>query len=1221
MHALLVVDEADQRGRLVECALHERLDVGRRLLGLDRELAGSVLDADAQFHGASFVDGCGRVQGTGARGPSRRERHAVGERRAIGPRRGPGARMSEVVDTVTAMSENQPASALPEASNPRRVRLDPSQAAVLDAPADESLAVVGAPGSGKTTTLVELLAHRAAADGLGPDGVLALAPGRTQATALRDRLAARIGGTVSGVRARTPQSLAFQIVREHRAATGAHAPSLRTGADDDALIGQLIEGRDDAAAGGAGVAAWFGFEPPITDEVMRLGGFRDEVRALIAAMNEYDVTPDELASLASHRPAWRGAAALAAEFAEVADLDRPGSIDVPGLLLEAASLLHAEAARDRYAIDAVRLVAVDDAHELTESARRLLVALEARGVTVVTFGDPDVATGVFRGGGAERATGWRPDDEPAPRRLLLSTVHRHGEGMRSLVSSAVARIGVRGEGRHRAALPSDSAPAGTVQTVVASSPVDEARAIASWLRRRHLEDGTEWRDMAVLVRSSGAIGPLSRLLARGEVPTTAVRAADPADDPAVAAIVRLALAAADPDAITGDTVTAVLESPLFGVDALRLRQLRRALRLRDHEAGGRRRADDLLVEAVMAPRDDSGLGVESGESTDRLGVRLPANHPALVAIRRLAGVIRTAREVAANGAVDEVLWSVWEGAGVADAWRRLALRGGAEGEVVDARLDAVVSLFDTAKRVVERAPSTTIAGFADAWTSRRVTADSLGGRADRDAVTLATPASVVGREFRVVAIAGVNDGAWPNLRIRDSLLGAQHLTEVVTGRGEGVSIVDRRREVLDDESRMFAQALSRAREHLLVTAIEGDDAQPSVLFRRLDAERLDLERLRLPSTLRELTGWLRSRARRLAADGSSARAEATALAALARAGVAGAHPDDWQGLRGWTTTRPLVEMPVGGADARGGARHSDGAERDPVVFAVRPSQIETFEACGIDWFVGAHSGGSTSSEMRLGTIVHASAEFAFATSGARLDYVGERLGELEPQSSWEVVKLERKMTDMLGGLESYLDSRQMAGVRVLGAERSFVIELPIAELDAVVRVTGTIDRIESDASGEVVVVDLKTGSKKPTKAEAATHAQMLAYQLAVRVGTIGVPTRRDRDELPAPPVDDGSPLDLAGATGGARLVFVGTGTAQQSEQSPMTDEVAHDFGQRLLRSAFGMAGLEMPPPGEPIGTEPTEAPAAFLAMPEAHCENEHRGAKNCRIHTVPEVTE
>ncbi|MGO2113285.1 MAG: UvrD-helicase domain-containing protein, partial [Pseudoclavibacter sp.] len=213
--------------------------------------------------------------------------------------------------------------------------LDETQRSVLAASRDEACVVVGAPGTGKTTTLVELLAHRVSTGALTADEVVALVPARAQAARLRDRIAARLGGTVSGSRARTPQSLAFEIVREFRAAAGRPAPALLTGADDDALIRDLIDGRDDPAER-------YGFSPPVTNEVLRLRGFRSELRDLKTAMSEYDVSPDELASYGNHRPVWRGAANLIDELEAVVGWQRDGAYVVPGVLLEAASIVHAE---------------------------------------------------------------------------------------------------------------------------------------------------------------------------------------------------------------------------------------------------------------------------------------------------------------------------------------------------------------------------------------------------------------------------------------------------------------------------------------------------------------------------------------------------------------------------------------------------------------------------------------------------------------------------------------------------------------------------------------------------------------------------------------------------------------------------------------------------------------------------------------------------------------
>ena len=49
-------------------------------------------------------------------------------------------------------------------------------------------------------------------------------------------------------------------------------------------------------------------------------------------------------------------------------------------------------------------------------------------------------------------------------------------------------------------------------------------------------------------------------------------------------------------------------------------------------------------------------------------------------------------------------------------------------------------------------------------------------------MALLTPAAAAGRQWRFVVVAGVQEGVWPDLRLRGSLLGSEHLVDVVTGR-------------------------------------------------------------------------------------------------------------------------------------------------------------------------------------------------------------------------------------------------------------------------------------------------------------------------------------------------------------------------------------------------------------------------------------------------------
>ena len=52
--------------------------------------------------------------------------------------------------------------------------------------------------------------------------------------------------------------------------------------------------------------------------------------------------------------------------------------------------------------------------------------------------------------------------------------------------------------------------------------------------------------------------------------------------------------------------------------------------------------------------------------------------------------------------------------------------------------------------------------------------DTLAARAQRaDAVEILTPASAAGREWPVVIVAGLQEGVWPNTRLRGELLGSR----------------------------------------------------------------------------------------------------------------------------------------------------------------------------------------------------------------------------------------------------------------------------------------------------------------------------------------------------------------------------------------------------------------------------------------------------------------
>jgi len=179
---------------------------------------------------------------------------------------------------------------------------------------------------------------------------------------------------------------------------------------------------------------------------------------------------------------------------------------------------------------------------------------------------------------------------------------------------------------------------------------------------------------------------------------------------------------------------------------------------------------------------------------------------------------------------EEVLWAVWSGSARGSGWpQRLesaALRGGDAGRRADADLDAVLALFAAAERIEERFSGTRgVENFLAELEAQEIPADSLAERAVRGAaVRILTAHRAKGLQWRLVVVASVQDGLWPDLRRRGSLLQADRL--------ERTGLVDAPppAALLAEERRLFYVACTRARERLVITAVRSpldDGPQPS----------------------------------------------------------------------------------------------------------------------------------------------------------------------------------------------------------------------------------------------------------------------------------------------------------------------------------------------------------------------------------------------------------
>ena len=1008
------------------------------------------------------------------------------------------------------------------------VQLDPTQQAALGSAA-RLLRVLGAPGSGKSTLAVELVAD-AVRRGARADQCLLLTASRTAAADLRERVTARIGGTTTQPLARTWQAFGFGILRAEAALRGDPAPRLLNGPEQDVVLRDLLAGH---AAGDAPGPNW----PESVRAALGTRGFRNELRDLLMRAVEHGQGPVDLEKLGYEhdRPEWVAAARVLEEYDEVTAFSRHGAYDPAWVLTAVGDQLEDDPAALARLRSRLGLIVVDDAQEVTSAAARLLRVLAPSGLRVVLLGDPDSAVQTFRGADPRfLADGWSALG--VGETIVLGSSHRLPSSHVAVSGRVVRRIGALAGGRQRQVRPGREG--GSVEVALLRSVAQEASHIGSVLRRAHLVEGVGWDEMAVIVRGSGRAATLRRLLTAAGVPVSTGTADTPVrDEPAVRpllAIIEEALAIArepkdEPHVIDPERAVGLLLSPVGGCDTVGLRRLRRLLRQEELSAGGGRSSDELLAELLTRPERARALGSEA-----RPAARVAGAIEAAVRAARLGeGRGGWAPDVTA----ESVLWAAWQGAGVADQWRRTALSFTPAAERADRDLDAVLGLFDEAAAFVDRLPQAGPDQFLDHFGSQDVPGDSLVARAQSGPrVELLTPQTSAGRQLRIVVVAGVQEGVWPDLRLRGSMLGSEELVDVLLDRPR--SLRSAQAAIRYDETRLFHVAVTRATERLLVTAVDNEDEQPSVYLDLVDpptGSRLEDEvrahtEVGRPMTLPGLVGELRRDA--VCPDPAVSTPALELLAQAARAGVRGADPATWWALRSLSDDRPVRE------------------DDQPV--RVSPSKVERFQQCGLSWFLSSVGGsGPSAGPASIGTLVHdILAEHADATEDELVAQVDRRWGRLGMPPGWLTERRRAEAHDMIGRYVAYRQVAAEHGWQRAAVEQEFAVSLGRA------RLSGRVDRLERDPLGRLRVVDLKTGARKPTASEITEHGQLGAYQVAV---------------------EEGGFAELGRASGGAALVQIGKGAglagrrAAVQSQPPLAEAEDREWAHRLIGStAVGM---------------------------------------------------
>ena len=1010
--------------------------------------------------------------------------------------------------------------------------LSPTQRSVSELPANAKALVYGAPGSGKTTALKELYLKLINERGLAAHQVLALTANRDSANLLRDELAIANRGATAGPMARTLASFAFSILRDAALKDGTRSPELINGSEQDRIIKQLLELE---VTNGLSVD----WPDHVKAGVLGLSGFRAEVRELFTVCLERGVSPAELRALgvAQGQQIWVAASNIFESYLEVLATPANDNRHDPSTLLSKAAELLVTREWAPFVAD-IKLVIVDDAQELTPGAKELLKVIVSKGAGLVLLGDPDSATLGFRSADPQSMRQLIEDvAEPGQvRTIMLEQEHKVRPEAVSIAMANISKaIPPELAGPQRKAHgDSNRLPGEEVEGRVFDTAASEAAWVARRLRELHLKDQVPWGEMAVVARSRNLLENFGAALAAESVPASVLGAKSALrDEFASGHLLRLAKHVLDNKEIDYKTAEDLLQSPYCDLDSLGLRRFRRQLRQADLNEGLARTGDELVLELFNKPGTVATL--ESKEAT---------------AVLAFISMIEQAKQLVSDPSktAEDLLWLFWNGSKPKRNWPLQTKAVGEVAQQAGRNLDAVVALFAAANRYVERNPNGSIQAFIDDQLTLDLPQDTLAVNArDDERVLLLTSAALIGRRFKVVVIPQLIEGIWPNLKPRSSLLAAIVLDELLS-KQTGLD-----RTELPQELRLLNKAVGAATERVIVTSVDGDESQISQFVSLVLGTTPKTETYGAPRyTLRGTVGRLRRTLVRPETEADRLEA-AYGLALLAAKGVAGADPEQWYGILDLSTEEALVLL--------------DGEKQ----VYVAPSQLEDFLKCPLHWFIKHHGGREGSFEANFGILLHKVLEETATISESDLwKGVESKWHTLDFEAEWLEKREKRKARKMVTRLATYLTKQEQAGYEVIGREVKFSFQLGSSY------VSGTVDRIERNAAGQVMIVDLKTGGKID-KDEVKTHPQLGLYQLAFAQKAFG-DLIADTDTLQ-----------------GARLVFVSVDSGVFDQQA-ITAEGA-EFGVEYFANVLEEAAQEMAMPRK-----------LFVANVGHHCNTDKYGA-------------
>ncbi|MFT4245037.1 MAG: ATP-dependent DNA helicase [Micrococcaceae bacterium] len=1048
----------------------------------------------------------------------------------------------------------------------QKIKLTKQQQKLVLIPEKPTIQLVkGIAGTGKTTIINERAIELGKAGKV--EETIVLVPTRVRGVSLRNKLAESTHVDISLPMVKTWQAVAFEVLKTSHVQKIAESKAVKTklitGPEQDIILAEILQtfSEDDTF----GVISWpEGYEDAIATKT-----FRDKVRRFFDRCIEHGVNSTKLVEYAksneNKKQLWEALAQVYKEYLErLANDDKYAGAYTPSQLLRAAVEVLKLDQEFRYEMqNRYRNILIDDAHDINSASLELLELLVTKDTNLLACFNPDVTVEGFRGAYPNNFRIYRDlfaDELKLPfAEETLNTAFRFSGEIELVNSKLSDKLPAQDSGARRSEVKFLAKDLGKIKTKVFSSEIAEEHYLTEQLTKLHVKQNVPWSNCGVIVRDYRELNRFKRTLSRADIPLELPQAEVPLKaEAAVWPLLDIFLLAQKATELSdkelelpeneieelSELIQKFLKNVYINASEVDIRRMKTQLRKKSRENTDYSSSDILLVKALIDP-SLFDLDLHKTKKNDEKFSGRKKKLTRFYAMLDAAQKARADKELSINSA----LWEVWEASKKAKAWKDDALNGGEDSGIADYYLDSVVALFSIAQRHSAN-EKLRIDDFITYMNGQEIPEDSIAKRSmTKDlGVALLTPAGVMGREFDYVFLPALQEGRWPATMLAQDLLGQDELVSAVTGN-DLLSYKEKRDDTYRDELRLFLAALSRAKKLVSLTAVSTEEHQVSSLLFQVSGilkQETAVEKIKVPKPLNAKTMVIELRQVLEDPDTSEKvqvrKAEAIRLLTeLTKRNIPGADPAQWWGYMDISSNKPFY------------------AETDEI--RVSPSKIEQIHDCPLCWLVDRVGGTASSDDKRnLGNLAHAitqdinepeenvTSKLEELRTELKL-HLNNRWHELGRTESWAEQKELERAEKMMDFYVDYVKQMMKEQRKLLRREEPF--EAKIADK---VILHGKVDRLERDAAGKLVVVDLKTGKNAPSKADTEEHQQLLGYQLAVEKG--------------------GFKESLGNETGGAAIAQIGSKNVKLPRvfQESLSDDKKAEFTERVIEAAKLMRG-------------------------------------------------